>query len=362
MRKTSFGESVRLIGRGIRNWVTEKPLVVIFAVTDSCSCHCKHCEYGGPKQDAEIMLPGDYGEYVKALRPNVVHVSGGEPLLRKDIVEVVSSIKEPNGLLPYLILVSNWSPMTKELYLKLRDAGLNQFSVSLDFPDERHDDFRGSPGLFAKLDRVIPSCAELGYDDIVLNTCITSENYRHINDCADVALDWGVNINFSLYSTGRTGDESLFPGSARQLSAIKDEFDSLNKRRNGRNWITNSKTNIDETYRFINTRGRAGCQAGRRFLEIKPDGKLQPCFAHGLKYELEQRREMIREFTERNACGQCYVSVRAYLDKGFWRTLYEYGSAFFSFRPLRSFKNRTDHVEWGVKGLLRNDRGRVITS
>ena len=340
MRKTSFGESVRSIARGIRNWVTERPLVVIFAVTDGCSCRCKHCEYGGAKQDAEKMLPGDYREYVKALRPNVVHVSGGEPLLRKDIVEVVSSIKEPGRLLPYLILVSNWSLMTRELYLELRDAGTNQFSVSLDFPDERHDDFRGSPGLFAKLERTIPLCAELGYDDIVLNTCITSENYRHINDCADIARDWGVNINFSLYSISRTGDESLFPGSSGQLSVIKDEFDRLKKRMNRRNWITNRERTIDETYRFIEMRGRAGCQAGRRFLEIKPDGKLQPCFAQGRKYELEQRREMIREFTERNTCGHCYVSVRAYLDKGFWRTFYEYGSAFFSFRPLSSFKNR----------------------
>lgn len=286
------------------------------------------------------MLPGDYRKYVKALRPTVVHVSGGEPLLRKDIVDVVSSIKEPNRLLPYLILVSNWSLMTVELYLALREAGINQFSVSLDFPDERHDDFRGSPGLFAKLDRIVPSCAELGYDDVVLNTCITSENYRHINDCADIARKWGVNINFSLYSIGRTGDESLFPGSAAQLSALKTEFERLKRRRNGRNWITNSKKTIDETYRFIETRGRAACQAGRRFLEIKPDGKLQPCFAHGRKYELEQRGEMIREFTERNTCGQCYVSVRAYLDKGFWRMLCEYGGTFFSFRPMSSFKNK----------------------
>ena len=48
--------------------------------------------------------------------------------------------------LPYTILVSNWSLMTEERYLELREAGVDQFSVSLDFPDERHDDFRGYPG------------------------------------------------------------------------------------------------------------------------------------------------------------------------------------------------------------------------
>jgi MoaA/NifB/PqqE/SkfB family radical SAM enzyme len=80
------------------------------------------------------------------LRPCVVQVSGGEPLMRPDLVDIVRAIKDRNGL-PYTILVSNWSLMTEERYLELRAAGINQFSVSLDFPDQRHDDFRRPPGF-----------------------------------------------------------------------------------------------------------------------------------------------------------------------------------------------------------------------
>jgi MoaA/NifB/PqqE/SkfB family radical SAM enzyme len=86
--------------------------------------------------------------------------------MRDDVVEIVRSIKSgPRP--PYAILVSNWSLMTEEKYLALRGAGIDQFSVSLDFPDSRHDDFRGYPGLYSQLEDLIPRLAKLGHDDIV---------------------------------------------------------------------------------------------------------------------------------------------------------------------------------------------------
>jgi MoaA/NifB/PqqE/SkfB family radical SAM enzyme len=62
----------------------------------------------------------------------------------------------------------------------LRAAGVDRFSVSLDIPDERHDDFRLHPGLYDHLSRMVPRLAALGHDDIVLNTCITSQNLLEI--------------------------------------------------------------------------------------------------------------------------------------------------------------------------------------
>ena len=113
--------------------------------------------------------------------------SGGEPLLRDDVVEIVRNIKAGTTL-PYLILVSNWSHMSEHKYLQLRDAGVDQFSVSLDFPDERHDGFRMYPGLYAHLQDLVPRLAALGHDDIVLNSCIHSENVAEINRMADKGL------------------------------------------------------------------------------------------------------------------------------------------------------------------------------
>jgi len=61
--------------------------------------------------------------------------------MRDDVVEIVRAIKGGSSV-PYTILVSNWSLMTDAKYLMLRDAGVGQFSVSLDFPGDRHDEFR----------------------------------------------------------------------------------------------------------------------------------------------------------------------------------------------------------------------------
>ncbi len=340
MRKTSFGESVRVIARCCSDWVTDYPLVVSFEVTDSCTCHCRHCDHGGPVDYEPTMKPEDYRRYIKALHPGIVQVSGGEPLMRKDIVEIVRNIKEPNGLVPYIILVSNWSEMTRDLYLQLRDAGVNQFSISLDFPDERHDKFRGLPGLYEKISTIIPECAALGHDDIVLNTCITSDNYEYINAAADKAREWGVNISFSVYSPRRIQDESLFPNSPEQLEFIKAEFERIKERMDDSNWIVNTETTIDETYQYLVDHGRGGCQSGRRFLVVTPDGKLQPCSMQFHKYDLPDRKKMIKEFTANNECDECYVSIRSYLDKGFWQLLFEATGAFFSFKSQDEFKNK----------------------
>ena len=179
MRKVPLAESLRIIGRGSSNWLANRPIVVSFEVTDACTCWCKHCDHGGPRDESRNLKPADYRRYMEELRPCVVQVSGGEPLMRDDVVEIVRSIKN-GATLPYTILVSNWSQMTEEKYLALREAGIDQFSVSLDFPDERHDDFRVYPGLYRHLEDLIPRLAKLGHDDIVLNSCITTENLGEI--------------------------------------------------------------------------------------------------------------------------------------------------------------------------------------
>jgi MoaA/NifB/PqqE/SkfB family radical SAM enzyme len=259
---------------------------------------------------------------MEALRPCVVQVSGGEPLMRDDVVEVVRTIKSgPRP--PYTILVSNWSLMTEEKYLALRDAGIDQFSVSLDFPDKRHDDFRLLPGLYQHLSSLVPRLAKLGHDDIVLNSCITSENLGEITGIADKAREWGVNLCYSAYSARRTGCRDYFPSRPEQLAELNAQLDRVEARRDDSNWIVNAPTTIEATRRYFANGGTPGCKAGLRFLVVTADGALQPCSMQFERYRLEDRERMIREFTSRNQCDECYVSIRSYLDKSFSQLLRE---------------------------------------
>ena len=334
MRKVPLLDSLRIIGRGSLNWLAERPIVVSFEVTDACTCWCKHCDHGGPRDESRNLKPADYRRYMEALRPCVVQVSGGEPLMRDDIVEVVRAIKGGAGVpytgVPYTILVSNWSLMTGEKYLALADAGIDQFSVSLDFPDERHDDFRVYPGLYRHLEDLIPRLAKLGRDDIVLNSCITSENVGEISAIADKAREWGVNLCYSAYSARRTGCRDYFLETPEQLATLNEHLDRVEARRDSTNWIVNAPTTLEATRRYFANKGTPGCQAGLRFLVVTADGALQPCSMQFQRYRLEDRSRMIAEFTRHNQCDECYVSIRSYLDKSFPQLLRENVSEFLS--------------------------------
>jgi MoaA/NifB/PqqE/SkfB family radical SAM enzyme len=329
MRKTSLEQSLKIIARGSLNWLTDRPIVVSFEVTDSCTCNCRHCDHGGARDDSRNLQPAEYRAFVEELRPCVVQVSGGEPLMRNDLLEIVRTIKNGSSI-PYTILVSSWSLMTEQRYLDLREAGIDQFSVSLDFPDERHDAFRSYPGLYRHLEDLIPRVARLGYDDIVLNSCITSENLQEINAIADKAREWGVNLCYSAYSARRTGCRDLLPSSAEQLAVINEHLDRVEQRRDNTNWIVNSRSTLDATRRYFANSGMPGCKAGHRFLVVTADGALQPCSMQFQRYRLDDRRQMIEAFTGHNACDECYVSIRSYLDKSFPQLLWENVSGFFS--------------------------------
>jgi MoaA/NifB/PqqE/SkfB family radical SAM enzyme len=320
-----------MITRGVGNWFAGRPIVISFEVTDSCTCYCKHCDHGGPRDTSRNLQPADFRRYMEALRPCAVQISGGEPLMRPDLVEIVKSIKEPSGL-PYLILVSNWSGMTEEKYLELHQAGITQFSVSLDFPDQRHDDFRGYPGLFAKLEKLVPRVAAYGYDDIVLNNCITRQNLPHINEVADKAREWGVNISYSAYTYRRTQSREHFIETAEELAELRGQLDRIKARMNGSHWILNSVTTLDATYDYFERGSTPDCKAGLRFLVVTSDGCLQPCSMQFKRYPLEERTRLIREFTDHNTCGECYVSIRSYLDKTLPRLFYEMVKGHFSFQ------------------------------
>jgi MoaA/NifB/PqqE/SkfB family radical SAM enzyme len=318
MTNLSPFDAIKLLRIGIRNYITKRPLVVSFEVTLSCNCNCRHCDLGGIIKNEKQLKPDDYARLTRQLNPPAVQLSGGEPLLRNDILDVVKAIKSSKGL-PYLIFVTNGVLLNENIYLQLHEAGVNQLSVSLDFPDERHDDFRRHRGLYKHLDQIIPRLAKFGYRDIILNTAITKANLKDILPLAQKARDWNVSISYSAYTPLRTGDQSYFLNDAEDLEVLHETIYKLIELKKQGYGIANSKAILLDTLKFFKQGYMPDCKAGIRFFVIMPDGSFIPCSLHRDKYS--GQKEMIDGFSRTNQCGACYVAIRSYSDRPLWKSL-----------------------------------------
>jgi MoaA/NifB/PqqE/SkfB family radical SAM enzyme len=309
MANVSKLQAIKLARRGIHNYITKRPLVVAYEVTLSCNCNCRHCDLGGVIKDEKQIKPEEYGDLTRRLSPVVAIFSGGETLLRKDMAAIVKAIKQSDGT-PYLILVSNGVLLNESSYLQLREAGVNQFSVSFDFPDERHDEFRQRSGLYKHLEQTLPRLARLGFRDIILNTAITKANLREILPLAKKAAEWGIDISYTAYTALRTGNEDYCLSNREDLGILRQAINELVALRKRDNHIANPKAVLLNTLKFFEQGCMPDCKAGIRFLVVMPDGSLIPCSLHRSKYATQ--KEMIEKFSLTNQCSSCYLSLRSY--------------------------------------------------
>lgn len=126
------------------------PVAMTFAVTYKCQCNCVHCSAG---RHLRNDLPELSTREAKALINQsqnlgvaMIAFTGGEPLLRDDIYELISYVDKRKAL---PILFTNGRLLSEENVDKLVDAGLYSLFVSIDSPiPEEHDQLRGMLGLF----------------------------------------------------------------------------------------------------------------------------------------------------------------------------------------------------------------------
>ncbi len=316
-------EAAKIGALGLWNRTKGWPICVSFEVTHSCVADCLHCDKGGIKTEKRLMPPADYRRFSESLNINLCQISGGEPLLRDDLEEIIRAIKRPSGL-PLVVCVSNWWLMTEKRFDSLNEAGVSLFSISLDFPDERHDDFRRIPGLFAKMSEIVPYLVQKhGRDKIILNAALTHANFSEIPGLVAKAEEWGTQISFSAYSCLRTGDTSLCIDQPEDLAVLRRHFDWVKQHRGKPSTVLNSDYILDQTYRFFAEGGMKGCQAGIRFLVVRPDGLINACSMYpDLQYR--SREEAAEGFKDtRDSCDQCYVSIRASTERSLGRLIGE---------------------------------------
>lgn len=317
MPKLNTSRKLAIAARTAKNIVVGRPITASFEITFNCNADCKHCNWG-PYVKEPRLGPGVWADRLVELKPTVVQISGGEPLLRKDVYDIIAEMRRHDQLAVF-VLTTNAQLLNEEKYLKLRKAGIEEFSISLDYPDERHNEFRKLKKNFEHLRELIPRLAAYGNRDIVLACVVQSENYRDLPRVAELAKQWGVEINFSIYNHLRTGNRelSIKPGGA--LDELRTIFDQLLEMQHDGYPIVTSEYSLRKILEFCGGGGQPNCQAGRRLLIINPWAALAPCGMFQERFTTQ--KEMIEKFTKHNECSACYTSSRANSEKSPWRML-----------------------------------------
>ncbi len=276
-----------------------QPRLVNLEITKRCNARCTFCSCWQVGKGEELA---DYSDVIKKFRPVVVSVSGGEPLLRKDYAEVLTSLRP---YCHYLGIITNGVLLNEESAKKLARAGVNHTSVSLDYLGTQHDEARKVSGLYDHLATTIPHLSKLGHR-IVLNTIIMDSNLDEILPIAYRAKEWGAMVSFSAYCSLKKDQDGEMVRSRRhaQLVGICSELKAL-KRTLGH--IRNSDYYLDRVPGYFRDGRMANCQAGYRWVQVTPDGYVQQCselprVCHYSEYD----RSKIKPST----CEKCWYTCR----------------------------------------------------
>jgi MoaA/NifB/PqqE/SkfB family radical SAM enzyme len=295
-----------LAGRAIVNYLRKRPICASFELTHNCNARCQHCHRGEVVEE-ELASPQKLLEVCRQLRPIVAIMSGGEPLMRRDVVDIVRFFRREAGPIR-LFINTNAALLTRARFDELVAAGIDEVLISFDFPDERHDEFRKIPGLFERIRGLVGELDAKERRRIVLTTVLHSQNFRTALDSARLALEWGVNINYSAYTWLRTDDRSLMIP-ADQIDELRETIGRLIDFKRAHHNILTSDWVLRTMVRFYESGGTLpNCRAGERSLVVNPDGTLSPCGL--LVKDFETHADLLRDFTANNDCTYCYTSTR----------------------------------------------------
>ncbi len=256
------------------------PLVLSWNVTSKCNLKCSHCYINANDKNLPDELSTDAAKMLihqitEVSRPLLI-LSGGEPLLREDIYEIIRYGAD-RGL--RMGMGSNGMLIDDEVVAKLKDAGMWTVAISLDssFP-QRHDEFRGVKGCWDRAVNAIKSLKRAGIETQV-NCTVTQQNYDEVDDILALAESLGID-NFHLFflvPTGRgTNIEDITPQMYEDMitkTLAKTRKYKLNVKPScAPQFMRVAKDQGIDMSRWVR-----GCMAGLYYCRIYPSGEVTPC-------------------------------------------------------------------------------------
>ena len=179
--------------------------IAVYNCTARCNLRCLHCYSSSDPTCARDQLTTAQARNFLAQLPAanvpVVLFSGGEPLLRDDLLELMA---EARRLKLRTVISTNGTLITPEVAGQLAETGLSYVGISLDGQEPFHDEFRQVMGSFRKAVRGMENCRATGLRT-GLRFTITKANAAQVPAIFDIAVETGIRriCFYHLVSSGR---------------------------------------------------------------------------------------------------------------------------------------------------------------
>ena len=261
------------------------------SVTKRCNLNCSYCGVQNESFDNELS-PSEIEKIVRAFALcgiTKVRLTGGEPLVRKDICDIAKRISNIDGI-KKLTLTTNGINL-KDYAKDLKNAGVSAINISLDTTDK--EQFKKITGVDAlhKVYEGISECEKVGLSPIRLNAVlIRGQNDGEAENLINIAKDRKIDVRFielmPFSNEGDnenlviTGDEILkkFPF-LKPVQADKNDFEK----------------SVARYYEADSFKGRIGlitpvsdkfCNECNR-IRLLSDGKVKPCLGNDITFDLK---------------------------------------------------------------------------
>lgn len=182
------------LGRPAAVDFAQAPFLVIWETTQACALACRHCRASArPGRDPRELTTEEGFRVIQQtaeMGTSILVFSGGDPVNRPDLFELIRNGKEQ--ALRTATIPAATDRLDRSLVQGLKEAGLDQMALSLDFPRaELHDAFRGVPGAFAKTLDAVGWAHEAGLP-LQINTTVCGDTAPYLAEMADFVAGLGV--------------------------------------------------------------------------------------------------------------------------------------------------------------------------
>lgn len=246
------------------------PLIASWHLINRCNRRCKYCfrwEMASEEMTKEEIFK--VIDELEKMGTRVIIFSGGEPLLRDDIGEIINYSRSKKI---FTGLTTNGDLVERKIG---EIKNLNMLKLSLDGPQQIHDFLRGE-GSYDKVMEAIRAAKKIGMP-VKLNTTLTKYNIEAIDFLLGKAAELNTQVKFQpvshVHAMGRD-ISALLPGEDK----YKETISRLIRLKKHNPYIINSVSALKYLYTLPQSK-KINCYAGRIICCIGADGNVAPCSA-----------------------------------------------------------------------------------